>query len=216
MVSKSEKRYVLEEYVQELLNLEIPSQCLVRNYRITDGQKMKFVKLYRNDLFHGKDTSEERKALVAKIKSGKIEQFPKLLTPQMRIAKICADVFVQHMGMYFLAEKIAIHKMAEDFEDPDIEISDLWYNLKEIQKIINFEQRLNQHDWNYVIGYALASRMYQHYLDDPDKVAQDIHNMVKRKGSLGQVFNKYDINVNDQELIKALKREEKILTLTNH
>lgn len=203
---------VFNEYLKILQNMDIPKECTVKNYRINNIQRRKLIKLYRNALFiSGKDTKSERKALVAKIKVGDLEQFPKLLTPQMQIAKICADECVNHAGMYYLIEKIAIHMMAEDFNDEMVELSDLWYNLNNLKDRVNYEQKMDRPDWNCIIGFALASRMYQNYLVDPENVSNDIKKLVPRKGSLGELFTDYGVTISNCEIITDLRRQEKTL-----
>ena len=208
---------VFNEYLQVLQNMDIPKECTVKNYRMNNIQRRKLIKLYRNALFtNGRDTKNERNALVAKIKVGDLEQFPKLLTPQMQIAKICADECVNHAGMYYLIEKIAIHMMAEDFDDEMIELSDLWYNLNNLKDRVNYEQKMDRPDWNCIIGFALASRMYQNYLFEPEKVSKDIKKLVPRKGSLGELFTDYGVTIDNSEIITDLRRQEKTLIKKRH
>ena len=208
---------VFNEYLQILQNMDIPKECTVKNYRMNNVQRRKLIKLYRNALFtNGRDTKNERNALVAKIKVGDLEQFPKLLTPQMQIAKICADECVNHAGMYYLIEKIAIHMMAEDFDDEMIELSDLWYNLNNLKDRVNYEQKMDRPDWNCIIGFALASRMYQNYLFEPEKVSKDIKKLVPRKGSLGELFTDYGVTIDNSEIITDLRRQEKTLIKKRH
>ncbi len=208
---------VFNEYLQILQNMDIPKECTVKNYRMNNIQRRKLIKLYRNALFtNGRDTKNERNALVAKIKVGDLEQFPKLLTPQMQIAKICADECVNHAGMYYLIEKIAIHMMAEDFDDEMIELSDLWYNLNNLKDRVNYEQKMDRPDWNCIIGFALASRMYQNYLFEPEKVSKDIKKLVPRKGSLGELFTDYGVTIDNSEIITDLRRQEKTLIKKRH
>ena len=208
---------VFNEYLQILQNMDIPKECTVKNYRMNNIQRRKLIKLYRNALFtNGRDTKNERNALVAKIKVGDLEQFPKLLTPQMQIAKICADECVNHAGMYYLIEKIAIHMMAEDFDDEMIELSDLWYNLNNVKDRVNYEQKMDRPDWNCIIGFALASRMYQNYLFEPEEVSKDIKKLVPRKGSLGELFTDYGVTIDNSEIITDLRRQEKTLIKKRH
>lgn len=208
---------VFNKYLQILQNMDIPRKCTVKNYRMTNIQRRRLVKLYRNQLFNdNKDTKEERKAIVAKVAVGKLEEFPKLLTPQMQIAKICADECINHAGMYYLVEKIAIHMMAEDFNDEMVELSDLWYNLDNLKDRVNYEQKMDRPDWNCIIGFALASRMYQKYLVDPENVSKDIKKLVPRKGSLGELFTDYGVTIDNREIVSDLQRQAKTLTKKIH
>ena len=134
----------------------------------------------------------------------------------MQIAKICADECVNHAGMYYLIEKIAIHMMAEDFDDEMIELSDLWYNLNNLKDRVNYEQKMDRPDWNCIIGFALASRMYQNYLFEPEKVSKDIKKLVQRKGSLGELFTDYGVTIDNSEIITDLRRQEKTLIKKRH
>lgn len=214
MIQEKENYYILNNYLEILQNMYIPKECEVRHYYISEGKRRKFIRLYRNELFSdNKDTKKERKNLIAKIKVGELENFPKLVSPHIKIAKDCTDTHVRHAGMYYLLEKIVIHIMTDDFNDPLIEKSDLWYNLKELKKLALFSDKLEQYEWDCIIGYALASRLFQNYLADPNKVSKDIKKVISRKAKLTQLFDDYEITIDNPEIITDLRNQEKILIM---